>query len=566
MPPTLPRSIACSVALLLTLAGPALAQWSSDPTVNLPICTDPHNQVGVAIASDGAGGAIFVWQDSRSGNNDIYAQRVDATGVPKWTTNGIAVCATAGDQLGPSIVADGAGGAIVAWQDSRNGAYDIYAQRVSATGSTQWTAGGVAVCLAAAAQESPTLASDGTGGAIITWQDNRSGNFDVYAQRVSAAGVAQWTTDGVALCTAPDYQAFPVIIPDGTGGAIVTWEDHRGGVTSDIYAQRVSAAGTPLWATNGVALCAAPDTQDSPTIVPDAAGGAIVTWEDFRSGTDYDVYAQRVDSTGTTRWTPDGVALSVAGNDQATPTIVADGAGGAIVTWQDFRNNADWNIYAQRVDSAGVARWTADGVALCLAASDQLAPTLVSDGGGGAIVTWYDYRSGNADIYARRVSAMGTPQWAADGVALCTNTSAQTIPLAVPDGSGGAIVTWGDQRNGTFNNDVYAQNVRGNGSLGGSTTAVPPPSRAGFALLSGGPNPSAGPIRVAFTLPDAAPATLVLWDLAGRRLRTLSVGELGPGLHQVTIAQLDRALAPGIYLVELAQGAQRASRKVTIVR
>lgn len=81
----------------------------------------------------------------------------------------------------------------------------------------------------------------------------------------------------------------------------------------------------------------------------------------------------------------DSVALSTAANDQSSPTIVSDGMGGAIATWRDYRNGsalANADIYAQRVNAAGVPQWTADGVALCTAANDQGPPTIVSDGAG----------------------------------------------------------------------------------------------------------------------------------------------------------------------------------------
>src|SRR5262249_51458747 len=77
------------------------------------------------------------------------------------------------------------------------------------------------------------------------------------------------------------------------------------------------------------------------------------------------------------------VALSRAANDQISPTIVSDGAGGAIVTWEDRRSSGG-DIYAQRVNAAGAPQWTSDGVALCTAANNQQSPTIVSDGAGGA--------------------------------------------------------------------------------------------------------------------------------------------------------------------------------------
>ncbi|MGI8906178.1 MAG: hypothetical protein ACR2IE_06775 [Candidatus Sumerlaeaceae bacterium] len=212
------------------------------------------------------------------------------------------------------------------------------------------------VCTAAGGQAFSQIAADGAGGAIITWEDNRSGtNYDIYAQRYDAAGAPQWTANGVAVCTAAFDQEFPQITADGAGGAIITWGDYRSGTgTADIYAQRVNAAGAPQWTANGVAVSTAASDQFDPQIAADAAGGAIITWYDFRSGTNNDIYAQRVDAAGAPQWTANGVAVSTAASDQASPQIAADAAGGAIITWQDFRSGTNYDIYAQHISGGGV--------------------------------------------------------------------------------------------------------------------------------------------------------------------------------------------------------------------
>lgn len=138
------------------------------------------------------------------------------------------------------------------------------------------------------------------------------------------------------------------------------------------------------WQPDGVAISASANYQTTQAIASDAAGGAIVTWHDFRSGTSYDIFAQRVDATGAVLWTTDGVPISTEAANQAVPSIVSDGAGGAIIAWSDDRTccfNTD--IYAQRIDASGTVLWTPNGVALCTAVKSQIRPEIVSDGAGG---------------------------------------------------------------------------------------------------------------------------------------------------------------------------------------
>jgi hypothetical protein len=216
--------------------------WSDNPNVNTPICTASNNQYSPTITSDGAGGAIITWLDYRSGSNyDIYAQRIDASGAIQWSPNGEAICSPSNY---PTITSDGAGGAIIAWEDYRWGSnHDIYAQRIDASGTSLWYEYGEAICTASDYQWTPRIISDGSGGAIIAWRDDRNGNPDIYAQRINASGAIQWTPNGEAICTESDDQWNPRIIIDGAGGAIITWQDYRNGY-SDIYAQRIYSNGT----------------------------------------------------------------------------------------------------------------------------------------------------------------------------------------------------------------------------------------------------------------------------------------------------------------------------------
>jgi hypothetical protein len=388
---------------------------------------------------------------------------IAAFGTTLWQDDGVPVCVANNNQVKVQIISDGAGGAIMAWNDSRSSNNDIYAQRLDGNGNGLWVTDGVSLCAATGGQGDPQLVSDEFGGAIVTWGDSRTGgNDDIYAQRVDANGNTLWYTDGVSLCVASFVQESPQIVTDGSGGAIIAWEDGRGGGKDGIYAQRVDDGGTVIWAADGVSISISSGAKRDPQIAPDGSGGAIVTWEDNRLDSG-NIYAQRLDGDGNKLWLADGVSICVATDDQWSPRIASDGQGGAVITWEDYRSGVKTEIRAQRVDQDGNALWLTDGVTVCGQTDGLSAQQVTSDGSGGATVTWYDERGTDRDIYAQRVDANGNVVWQADGVSLCVASDDQGYPQITSDGAGGAIVTWHDDRpaSGT---DIYAQRVDGEGN------------------------------------------------------------------------------------------------------
>jgi hypothetical protein len=576
---------------LLAAAQPALAQWHVDGAA---ICTAVGNQRYPHMVGDAAGGAIITWMDRRNGADfDIYAQRVDGAGVPKWPASGVALCTAAGGQAirpasgdtgSPTLVADGAGGAIVTWSDARGGAFtdDIYAQHVLASGAVDpaWPSDGRRLCGAIHDQNSATIVGDGSGGAIVAWKDRRDGSeYHIYAQHVLASGAVDpvWPADGRALCTAATLQTSLTIVSDGAGGAIVAWQDFRGSTTSyDIYAQRVLASGAvdPAWPLNGRALCTAANSQYSPTVVSDGAGGAIVAWYDYRGGIKYDIYAQHVLASGAVdpAWPVDGRSLCTAAGDQDFPAIVGDGSGGAIVTWEDRRGGGDYDIYAQHVLGSGAVdpAWPADGRALCTAANSKYYPAIAVDGSGGAVIAWRDQRDGYTHIYAQHVLASGPVDaaWPVDGRALCTASNSQDYATILADGAGGAIVAWEDSRTSdTTGIDIYAQRIYASGEVAG----VPPTTApVGLKLLAPFPNPSTGnSVSIRFDLPSSGRVSAEVFDLAGHRVRTLvTEREFSAGRQALEWDGLGDGSArvrAGVYFVRVSVDGQADGRRLVML-
>ena len=465
------------IAVVTASMASAEVAWQSN---GVPVCTLANSQESPYIVSTGSGETIIVWADTRDFDYDIYAQKLDADGHQVWAAGGVKICEAIYDQQFPAAVDDGAGGAIIVWQDGRLGddGLALYAQRVLPNGIVAWQTDGLPVCSYASGLADPPMAfshvvtSDGSGGVIAAWRDTRNdpiaGNTEIYAQRVDGNGAAKWTTNGVKILgfgTQKWSTRNPVVAPDGSGGVVVVWQDARTLATTgnDLYAQHVTAVGTPTWTSNGVVVCNAIGDQGYPDIMPLAGGATAIVWEDKRSG-NYDVYAQQFNASGSPQWGANGRMVCSSANDQRTPRVCSDGAGGATIAWTDKRSSTVYtDVFAQRLDASGSALWGDQGTAVCTAAGSQTRVRMCPSVSGLTIRTWMDTRnetlSALYDLYGQMIDSSAAPKWAAAGIPVAAITgNNQRMQQVTSDGGGSLCAVWEDDRNaGDW--DIYAQKL-----------------------------------------------------------------------------------------------------------
>ncbi|MBK7368198.1 MAG: hypothetical protein IPJ04_09900 [Candidatus Eisenbacteria bacterium] len=489
-----PRRLLLACATILSLSASFAHAWTHNPatsgmSVRTPAVAGDQNPTTV---SDGAGGVIVVYNGA---GNRIYAQRIDAAGNRLWGTDGIAVTTGAQASFYPVAAPDGAGGVYMAWTDGRNivsTGFDLYMQRLNSAGVAQWTANGVALCTAAGDQITVRIAPEPGGGMLAAWEDGRViSAVDIYAQRVAANGVPQWTIGGVAVCTAAGNQTRPVLAPIvgvSSLSMFVAWQDARtdGG---DIYLQVVNTTGAMTLAVGGVAVHnVTTNTQSAPEIVSDGGQLATIAWLDDRAGSGAaDLYAQKVNIAGARLFAISGVAICSAVGACASHSVTSDGQGGVIAAWSDTRTGFN-DIYARRLDSQGTARWTADGSLVCAAPGSQTEPVVLADAYGGCFVTWRDARAGMADLYGQRMNAAGTALWTADGAAICTAPYDQNDVALALGANNDLFVAWNDYRTLVSNTHLYVQRVDEWGMLGAEpvirSVADVPNDQGGLVKLS----------------------------------------------------------------------------------
>ena len=129
--------------------------------------------------------------------------------------------------------------------------------------------------------------------ASINKTEDASTKFNLEVPEASYS--IEWKANGTEICTASYDQYSIELCSDGLGGVIITWMDYRSGINDDIYAQRIDSNGIAQWPAIGVAICTADGNDYSIEICDDANGRVIACWASSREDKNYDIYAQRVE-------------------------------------------------------------------------------------------------------------------------------------------------------------------------------------------------------------------------------------------------------------------------------
>lgn len=361
-----------------------------------PATTGGNSKSEEQVTSTSDGGAVIVWKEMESSNvRKIRAQKIDSEGTIQWHDNGMQIVDWDHLQFSPKACSDTEGGAYIAFE-SYNGLSlinpDIYIQRVTADGNAPWGMTPTGITYDSRSKDLRGICEDGEGGAIVVWEWRISWppqNDDIYASRILANGDSAWTR---VICDLPSDQRYPHIISSRDGGAIIAWEDQRRG-NWDIYAQKIDNDGNFLWDVSGVPVRAIDDNNaEHVMMVEDDEGFIFFIYEDGIGFGYRSLYCQRLDPAGNRLFPTEGILIADESSFMTAIDLAEDGQGGAYIIWDDDRNNLINEVYLTHVDANGHLFnqvWIEGGNALGDGFGRRRYSIMTTDGQGGAVFGWH---------------------------------------------------------------------------------------------------------------------------------------------------------------------------------
>ncbi|WP_341227779.1 3-coathanger stack domain-containing protein [uncultured Arcticibacterium sp.] len=319
------------------------------------------------------------------------------------------------------------------------------------------------ICNASGWQENATIISDGEGGYIMAWMDQRGSlndpEFaDIYVQRLSPEGIPQWGTNGLLICGAAHEQDFPQLTlcknSLNESRIVVVWKDNRDEFNNytktKIYAQSLDLNGNILWQPNGVEVA---DCNGFTSFVPKALStnssyNLLIAYR--RRDSNFQNESLRVQSisidTGSKLFDPNGVIVTQGFNQgaQAEMSYSESSPLDINIAWVNYVSPFGYNIYAQKINSNdGSLLWNVSKP-ICTTSKDQTGIQLQ-----GNYIVWQDWRNDtgypdNVDIYAQRFDENGNPLWGIDGINLNMEEGTQRYPRIAVDNTNNLWTTWSD--------------------------------------------------------------------------------------------------------------------------
>jgi hypothetical protein len=354
------------------------------PFADKRISWTPGHSGDAAIAFEPSGKLHVVWKDNTSGNFEIYYKKSPDGGLT-WIT-GKRLTFTSGSSGKPAIAVDASHNLHVVWEEDLSGNIEIYYKK-STDGGVNWTTN-KRLSWTAGSSYDPFIAVDSSAYLHVAWSDDTPGNEEVFYAKSKDRG-ATWTA-GKRLSWTADESEDPAIGLDPSGFVHVVWSDETPG-NSEVYHKGSTDGGTS-W-TAGKRLTWNSGSSNGQVIAVSSSGNLGVVWQDNTPG-NFEIYSKNSLDGGTT-WTSNKRITWDSGNS-FNPVMAVDSSDYLHVVFMDDTPGNFELFYKKSLD--GGVTWTTNR-RLTWSIYTEGSPALGVDSSGNLHLVWESMAPGNYEIY-----------------------------------------------------------------------------------------------------------------------------------------------------------------------
>jgi hypothetical protein len=310
-----------------------------------------------SVASDANGNFVVVWQsaDQDGGSYGVFGQRFNAAGLPQGSEFQVNSYTTS-NQANPAVAADGDGNFVVVWNSSgQDGNNDgVFGQRFAASGLPQGSEFQVN-SYTTGHQTNAEVASAGNGDFFVVWSsDSQDGSSSgVFGQRFNTSGIPLGTEFQVNSYTTGDQNNL-AMASDADGNFVVVWTSSpQDGSYLGVFGQRFGASGLPLGSEFQVNSYTT-DNQTTPSVASAANGSFVVVWSsNSQDGSSDGIFGQRFGI--------DRLTVSKAGTGTGTVTSSPPGINCGADCAETYNHGTSVTLSAAADPSSTFASWGGGG-------------------------------------------------------------------------------------------------------------------------------------------------------------------------------------------------------------
>ncbi len=342
---------------------------------NIRLTDNSASSENPTIVTDENGISYVAWQDNRDGNWEIYFCKVDSNGTK--LVDDTNVSNTSGSSTNPDISIDSLGNSYLTWREGSS----VYFCKLNQSGKV--VAGPKSV---GSTEEAPAISTSPIGISSIVWKRLQMTTRTLYFCRMDSSG-EKIDGDLNIWNTVYPIDIEPDVHTDTDGFSNVVYRRDAGWFDYRLTWCRIDTNGSITH--HGYIY----DSDDA--VWPSIYANTAAFWVAFQENAQI-------------KWLRDindAIPIGSAGHSYY-PKIVVDTSSHSFTVWQDNRNS-NWDIYLQEVDDPDIV--VGDNIPITEDPADSKSPDISITGEKEWHVVWQDNRDGNWEIYFDRAGlGLGT--------------------------------------------------------------------------------------------------------------------------------------------------------------